>query len=257
VYNPFTATWQDGGAMSQPRFFHTATRLADGRVLVAGGSQLFAAPLQSAEVFDPATTTWSSAGLMSTRRNGHIAALLPSGQVLVAGPDASADLYDAASNSWSPTASMNTARAAATASLLPDGSVLVAGGSSSTAPLGSAERYVSRYGFRGFFAPVSNPPAVNVVKAGSTVPVKWSLSGVSALSTLVAAQWTNVDCATLGGQSVPVDAMTTGATSLRYDPTSDQFIDNLATQPGWAGTCQQLTLRLDDGTAHTANFQFR
>jgi hypothetical protein len=34
-----------------------------------------------------------------------------------------------------------------------------------------------RFEFKGLFAPVDNPPVVNVAKAGSSVPVKWGLSG--------------------------------------------------------------------------------
>jgi hypothetical protein len=35
----------------------------------------------------------------------------------------------------------------------------------------------SRYTFTGFFSPVDNPPTVNVAKAGSAIPVKFSLGG--------------------------------------------------------------------------------
>ena len=37
IYDPATGTWTATGSMATPRYFHTATRLADGRVLVAGG----------------------------------------------------------------------------------------------------------------------------------------------------------------------------------------------------------------------------
>ena len=35
---------------------------------------------------------------------------------------------------------------------------------------------VPQYGFAGFFVPVANPPAVNTVKAGQSIPAKWHLS---------------------------------------------------------------------------------
>jgi hypothetical protein len=69
--------------MSTARSNHTATLLADGRVLVAGGYN--GAYLSSAELYDPATDSWSAAAPMSTAREYHTATLLPGGQVLVAG----------------------------------------------------------------------------------------------------------------------------------------------------------------------------
>lgn len=58
---------------------HTAMRLLDGRVLVAGGGTA------SAELLDPKTLTWSATGDMTVARSGHTATLLPDGRVLVAG----------------------------------------------------------------------------------------------------------------------------------------------------------------------------
>src|SRR5206468_12710253 len=45
------------GSMTVARYFHTTTRLADGRVLVAGGFDGTQATA-SAEVFDPASNSW-------------------------------------------------------------------------------------------------------------------------------------------------------------------------------------------------------
>ncbi|HZU77054.1 MAG TPA: PxKF domain-containing protein, partial [Dehalococcoidia bacterium] len=116
--------------------------------------------------------------------------------------------------------------------------------------------YTVYYSFSGFLAPVGNPPTVNTVHAGRTLPLKWSLHGVSALSSVVSLEWSTVSCSSLTGATSTVDATATGGTALRYDASADQFIDNLATQSSWAGTCQQLTLTLDDGTTHIAFFQF-
>jgi Galactose oxidase, central domain/Kelch motif len=104
LYDPITGSWttvrhmleNHGGSCS-------TTLLADGRVLVAGGSNDTGA-LASAEVYDPGTRTWTTAGNMVTPRSDQTATLLPGGQVLVAGgqniisglssPMASAELYD-------------------------------------------------------------------------------------------------------------------------------------------------------------------
>lgn len=51
LFDPLTDEWSYGGSMTQVRVAHTATRLLDGRVLVAGGEGLGA--LDSAELFAP------------------------------------------------------------------------------------------------------------------------------------------------------------------------------------------------------------
>src|SRR4051812_44155701 len=63
---------------------HTATTLADGRILVAGGLDDRAA-MASALILDPTTREWSSAGQMATARYNHTATRLADGRVLIAG----------------------------------------------------------------------------------------------------------------------------------------------------------------------------
>ena len=85
---------------------HTATLMADGKVLIAGGG--------SAALYDPNKGTWRATGQMIEDRSYHTATLLPDGRVLVAGgilmagdePEdddllASAELFDPATGTWS------------------------------------------------------------------------------------------------------------------------------------------------------------
>ncbi|HUP69358.1 MAG TPA: kelch repeat-containing protein [Acidimicrobiales bacterium] len=145
LYDPASGTWATTTPMAGgTRFDFTATLLADGKVLVAGGRQPDATlPNRStAEVYDPRTSQWKATeNKMSVGRQSHSATLLDDGRVLVAGGVTnetlrkgltSADLYDPATNRWSPAAPMNEGRQLHTATLLPNGDVVVTGGFTET-----------------------------------------------------------------------------------------------------------------------------
>src|SRR6266498_301640 len=63
---------------------HTATQLADGRVLIVGGENSGGLISQS-EVFDPTAGTFSAAGNLDSARADHSATRLADGRVLIAG----------------------------------------------------------------------------------------------------------------------------------------------------------------------------
>ena len=132
------------------RYFHTATLLTNGQVLVVGGKDPpTQEPLASAELYDPATGAWSATGSLSTARYSHSASLLPNGMVLVVGGWnhglgylSSAELYDPVTGIWRTTGSLIKARYEHTSTLLPGGKVLVVGGySPASGGLASAELF--------------------------------------------------------------------------------------------------------------------
>lgn len=61
LYDPVAGTWSPTGSMMSPRVSHTATLLANGKVLVVGGKSYGSIyySLNSAELYDPATGTWT------------------------------------------------------------------------------------------------------------------------------------------------------------------------------------------------------
>jgi hypothetical protein len=133
---PRAAAWIATGSMVEARFYHTATLLSDGRVLVAGGSN-GSKKLATAELYDPGSGSWTATGSMLEARSNHTATLLADGRVLVAGgalvaPGGSsykqqhAELYDPDTGTWSATGDLSfISYRRPTATLLADGMVLL------------------------------------------------------------------------------------------------------------------------------------
>jgi len=116
-----------------------------------------------------------------------------------------------------------------------------------------------QYDFAGFFPPVANLPALNVVQAGRGIPVKFSLSGNKGLGIFAAGSPSSgpIACNSSDPATDLVGTITAGGSSLSYDPTTDQYIYVWKTDGSWAGTCRQLVVQLNDGSIHRANFKFK
>ena len=115
------------------------------------------------------------------------------------------------------------------------------------------------FDFSGFFQPVDNVPSWNKAKAGSAIPVKFSLGGDFGLNILKVGypQATLTTCP--GGPAITdaiEETVTAGGSSLSYDPYTNEYVYVWKTNKAWAGRCYQFELGLNDGTSHTFNVQF-
>ncbi|HVW09641.1 MAG TPA: TonB family protein [Bryobacteraceae bacterium] len=129
-----------------PRAHQTATLLANGTVLLAGGVDN-SQPLAAAQIYDWATHAIVNTASMHDARQNHVAALLRDGTVLIAGgsggsskqsgPLTSGEIFDPSTGTFSPTGSLHEAREFAAAAALPDGRILICGG------LGSGRKFLA------------------------------------------------------------------------------------------------------------------
>ena len=158
LYDPLTGTFSATGSMSVDRRFAASVVLADGRVLIIGGSSFNSGALATSEIYNPTSGQFGNvASMPGGARQSPTAVLLANGKVLVTGGSsylATALLYDPATNSYATTGSMSIGRAGASATLMADGSVLVFGGQSAQF---SATAVIDRYNpATGTFAAIGN-----------------------------------------------------------------------------------------------------
>ncbi|MGR6964610.1 Kelch repeat-containing protein [Geodermatophilus sp. URMC 61] len=95
------------GSMSVSRSLRSAARLADGRVLVAGGRDPQDTVLRTAELYAPQSGTWSPAGSLVQGHDRAVLVAVPGGAVLVGGDEAATDTlletWDSATGQWTAT----------------------------------------------------------------------------------------------------------------------------------------------------------
>ena len=115
----------------------------------------------------------------------------------------------------------------------------------------------------GFYQPVSmsNSPIVwNTIKGGSTVPLKFNvyemMNGTERknVADIYGFSVNQVQCASGIEDPVDVAFTTTGGTSLRYDTTDGQFIQNWKT-PNGGGKCYKVTMTTVDMSKLEAYFK--
>jgi hypothetical protein len=118
--------------------------------------------------------------------------------------------------------------------------------------------YSVAYNFDGFLWPVKNPPKVNKWKAGVPVPIRFSLNGFSGPKPEADGYPRSTRC---GGGDTEMIARAAKKKNKKpvftYVKRSDQYVMLWKTDKKWAGSCREFVLMLDDGSVHTAQFQFK
>ncbi len=140
IFDPNRNHWTPLAGAPAPLAGRTATLLADGRVLLVGGSaeedQGRDHVVATTILFDPQSLAFTSIATPSVARAYHSAAMLPDGRVLIAGGYAtsvralatsSSEVFDAEHGTWSTATPMGFARARHTATARRDQVVVVGG----------------------------------------------------------------------------------------------------------------------------------
>nr|UXE44070.1 hypothetical protein Hi04_10k_c1000_00024 [uncultured bacterium] len=194
--------------MSDSRFGHTATVLANGDVLVAGGEDALGHVTNTTDLFVPDGTGNGSFNVsrvnakakntMATARVYHSATTLCDGSVMVAGGrDANGnylgtvEMYNPLTDSFGSVKNgakagvMLAPRAFHTATLLPDCSVLIAGGLNSNGVVTTTELYHPLLGKSSIALPMNSPRDLHTATflADGTVLLAGGESGASTVAT--------------------------------------------------------------------------
>lgn len=136
VFDPETLEWAPGPPLNAPRSDHVAIRLADGRVLVAGGVDGDGSALSTVEIFDPSENRWDALPELGQRRTDHAAALLADGRILLAGGRVglaavdSAEVYEPVSGTSQPLGAFRQARLGLSLFQLENGEIVAFAGRS-------------------------------------------------------------------------------------------------------------------------------
>jgi hypothetical protein len=113
------------------------------------------------------------------------------------------------------------------------------------------------YNVSGPFQPVDRQPTRNTMKAGRTVPVKFSLGGSYGLDVFASgypvSQLVNCDS---GVPTDTVETTTSNPSGLTYDAASGTYVYSWKTSSSWKGQCRTLILQFSDGQELRADFKF-
>lgn len=269
IYDPATDTWSAGPPLNIGRT-HTRAAVANNTIFVISGfnwpdiSIFPPNQVASIEALTSNTTPSINGASVTVTQNS------PS-NVQIASVD---DAEDGPSGPTVSVTSSNPSNGVTVSNIVNTGGVITANISASTVGPASFTLTVTDsagatatstlnvtvvYNFGGFVQPVDNLPLLNVANAGSSIPVKFSLSGNQGLGILAAGYPASspVACDANEPGSVIEETVTAGASTLSYNAIADQYSYVWKTNKAWKGTCRMLVVRFIDGTDHLAKFRFK
>jgi hypothetical protein len=99
---------------------------------------------------------------------------------------------------------------------------------------------------------------VNLVNAGSAIPVKFSLGGNRGLAIFAAGypRVTTIACTSGVATDEIETTVTASGSGLQYDPTTGLYTYTWKTTKNWSG-CRRLELLFVDGSLRVADFRFK
>jgi hypothetical protein len=130
----------------------------------------------------------------------------------------------------------------------------------SSANYTTASRSVSLavlYPWSGFFEPTNNPQVLNTAKAGTAIPVRFSLGGNRPAPVLATGspEITAVTCPKWTNDAIE-ETVSASASSLQYENATGWYVYTWKTQTSWTNRCRRFRLVLKDGTSREAIFRF-
>jgi hypothetical protein len=138
--------------------------------------------------------------------------------------------------------------------------------SSGPAAAQTVKYQVAVFQFSGFFSPVSNPPTINVIKAGRAVPIKWQVlngNGVGITGLTLGPANGGTGTVSLTASNSTVCPSHTYAGAIEVSAAGNSGLQDLGGgnyQFNWktslpSGACVDLAVDPGDGTLHHALFQ--
>lgn len=279
--------WQpDAAAVVQlphlhyPRAKHTATLLADGRVLVAGGMDEEGKPLASVEIWDPKAQAWHDGPALATPRYKHTDVLLGDGRLMIIGginqkgnPTSSVEIWDPRSGAWSEAPPLLSPLRTHSALMLSNGDVLVVGTAQdwykyTTSKTMLWKRSTSQWQSAGVLNPegladIKNPEDYSLLRSkngqalvfGNSVIMRWTPASPGWVEYLPDSARIGQAAALLKDGRILLAGGRTVNTALDvaeiYDPTSNRFTSTgRMNQPRLTGMPYQASLSsavLNDG----------
>jgi hypothetical protein len=125
---------------------------------------------------------------------------------------------------------------------------------------GNTSRGVARFSigeqfeFGGFKSPIVSGATL---RAGATVPVKFTIAGHSSPSDVTDVYSESANCSTGEAAWTGIGSPDESFSAVTVNPANSQFQTDWKTSKTWAGTCRTLVLVLSDNTEHYAFFRFR